>query len=66
MPAKTTKFDAADHLKTKKVMLAYLEAAFEDGDAAVIATALGNIARAQGMSQVAKSAGVTREALYRL
>jgi probable addiction module antidote protein len=65
MPAKTTKFDAADHLKTKKAILAYLEAAFEDGDPAVITTALGNVARAQGMSHVAENAGVTREALYK-
>lgn len=44
---------------------AYLEAAFDDGDPALIATALGDIARAKGMTQLAAEAGVTREALYK-
>ena len=43
----------------------YLEAAFEDGDPAVIAAALGDISRAKGMSELARQAGVTREALYK-
>lgn len=43
----------------------YLEAAFEDGDPALIAAALGDVARAMGMTQLAGRAGVTREALYK-
>jgi len=52
-------------LTTPSRIAAYLEAAFEDGDPALIATALGNIARAKGMTQLAAQAGVTREALYK-
>jgi probable addiction module antidote protein len=50
MKAKTTAWDAAAHLKTKEDMAAYLACAFEEGDAALIAAALGDIARAQGMT----------------
>ena len=62
---KVTKFDVAEYLDSSEDIAAYLEAAFEDGDPALITTALGDIARAKGMSQVAKDAGVTREALYK-
>ncbi len=64
---KTTKYDVAEHLRTPKEMAAYLEACFEeaDGDAAFIAKALGDIARAKGMSQVARDAGLSRESLYK-
>ncbi len=63
----TTAFDVAEHLRTPEEMAAYLEATFEeaDGDAAFIAKALGDIARAQGMSQVARDAGLSRESLYK-
>ena len=44
---------------------AYLEAAFDDGDPALVAAALGDIARAKGVTQLAAAAGVTREALYK-
>ena len=60
-----TKFDAADYLNTPEDIAAYLEAAFEDGDPALIAAALGDIARAKGMSEVARNAGVTRDTLYK-
>ena len=46
-------------------MAAYLEAAFEDGDPALIAAALGDIARAKGMSQIARETGLGRESLYK-
>lgn len=59
------RYDAADYLKSEEDMLAYLEAAMEDGDGAVIATALGNIARARGMMQLARDTGLTREGLYK-
>ncbi|SMF50344.1 probable addiction module antidote protein [Xaviernesmea oryzae] len=65
MPIETTRFDILDHLKTPEDRVAYLEAAFEDGDAALITHALGDVARSVGMSAVAREAGVTREALYK-
>ena len=65
--ANTTKYDVAEHLRTPEEMAAYLEACFEEaeGDAAFIAKALGDIARAKGMSQVARDAGLSRESLYK-
>jgi probable addiction module antidote protein len=65
MMLKTKKWDAAEYLATPKSIVAYLEAAFEDGDPALVAAALGDIARAKGMSELARQAGVTREALYK-
>ena len=64
---KTTRYEVAEHLRTPKEMAAYLEACLEqaDGDAAFIAKALGDIARAKGMAQVARDAGVSRESLYK-
>ncbi len=64
---KATRYDVAEHLRTPKEMAAYLEACLEeaDGDAAFIAKALGDIARAKGMAQVARDAGVSRESLYK-
>ncbi|HPW18507.1 MAG TPA: putative addiction module antidote protein [Candidatus Aminicenantes bacterium] len=63
----TTRYDVAEHLRTPKDMAAYLEACLEDarGDAAFIAKALGDLARAKGMSQVARDAGLSRESLYK-
>jgi probable addiction module antidote protein len=64
---KTTDYDVAEHLRTSEEMAAYLDAWLEDApdDAQGIARALGDIARAKGMSQVAKDAGLSRESLYR-
>jgi len=63
----TTRYDVAEHLRTPEEMAAYLEACLEeaDGDAAFIAKALGDIARAKGMAQVARDAGLSRESLYK-
>lgn len=63
----TTRYDVAEHLRTPQEMAAYLEAclAEADGDAAFIAKALGDIARAKGMTQVARDAGLSRESLYK-
>lgn len=61
----TTPWDPADHLHTEEDMAAYLEAALDDGDPTVIAAALGDIARAKGMTQVAREAGLGRESLYK-
>ena len=64
---KTTRYDVSEHLRTPEDMAAYLEACIEEanGDAGFIAKALGDIARAKGMSQVARDAGVSRESLYK-
>ena len=64
---KTTRYDTAEHLRTSDEMAAYFEACLEeaDGDAAFIAKALGNIAKAKGMAQVARDAGLSRESLYK-
>jgi probable addiction module antidote protein len=59
------RFDAAEHLRTEADMAAYLEACLEEGDPKLIAAALGDIARARGMSQIARDAGIGRESLYR-
>ncbi|SEL19569.1 addiction module antidote protein [Ectothiorhodospira marina] len=63
----TSRYDVAEHLRTPEEMAAYLDACMEEaeGDAAFIAKALGDIARARGMSQVARDAGVSRESLYK-
>jgi probable addiction module antidote protein len=63
----TTKYDVSEHLRTPQEMAAYLEVCIEEanGDAAFIAKALGDIARAKGMSQVARDAGLSRESLYK-
>jgi probable addiction module antidote protein len=61
----TRPFDPAVYLETDKALAAYLTEALETGDAAFIADALGIAARARGMSQVAKDAGLSRENLYR-
>jgi probable addiction module antidote protein len=65
MPLKTTLWDPSEYLDSPESIAAYLEAAFEDGDPSLIAAALGGIARAIGMTQLATQAGVTREALYK-
>ncbi len=61
----TKPWDITDHLKTEADMVAYLDAALEEGDASLIAAALGDIARAKGMSQIAKDTGLGRESLYK-
>ena len=66
MPKTITRpWDAAEHLNTAADMAAYLEAAVEDGDATVISAALGDIARAQGMTEIARKTGLGREGLYK-
>ncbi|PSB37371.1 addiction module antidote protein [Aphanothece minutissima] len=61
----TTVWDPVNHLKNSQDMAAYLEAALEDGDPHLVAAALGDFARAKGMSQVARDAGLGRESLYK-
>ncbi|HEX2890400.1 addiction module antidote protein [Vineibacter terrae] len=62
---KTTPFDPAEHLKTPREMAVFLSEALETGDTAVIAAALGVIARAKGMRQLAAETGLSRESLYK-
>lgn len=62
---KTKVWDPAEYLETEEDIAAYLQAAFEEGDASLIAAALGDIARAKGMSQIARETGLGRESLYK-
>jgi probable addiction module antidote protein len=63
----TRPYDVAEHLRTPEEMAAYLEACLEEAgdDAAFVAKALGDIARAKGMTQVARDTGLSRESLYK-
>jgi len=65
MATETVPFDAAKYLDTEESQTELLSDAFESGEASYIAAALGVIARARGMTKVARDAGVTREALYK-
>ena len=67
MAIKLRKWDSAEHLKTEDDMQAYLQACIEEsnGDAAFIAKALGNIAKAKGMAQLSRDTGLGRESLYK-
>ena len=68
MPKTKTKilpWDPAQHLESEEDMAAYLEAALEEGDPALVAAALGDIARAKGMTQLARDTGLGRESLYK-
>jgi probable addiction module antidote protein len=65
MAIKTTPFDAADYLETDADMAEYLDACLEEGDPKLITHALGVIARARGMAQIAREADLGRESLYK-
>ncbi len=68
MPRKTETFsrwDAADHLKTEEDIAAYLDACTEENDPTLMAAALGDVARARNISQLARDADMTREGLYK-
>ncbi len=58
-------FDAAPYLDSEKAIAAYLTDILEANDAGLLAAALGDIARARGMTEIARAAGITREALYK-
>jgi probable addiction module antidote protein len=58
-------WDSAEYLKTEEDVINYLEAVFEDGDPALIAHALGVVARAKGMARIARKTGLGRESLYK-
>ena len=63
--ANTSRFDAAEYLDSPQAIAAYLTEALETGDDALIAEAIGAVARAEGMKAVAEKAGLSRENLYR-
>lgn len=65
MALKSTPFDAAKYLDDPEAIAAYLSDILEEGDAGLLAAALGDIARARGMTDIAQAAGLTREALYK-
>jgi probable addiction module antidote protein len=65
MMLKTTRFDAADYLDSEERQAAYISAALETGDADFVRDALGIVARAGGMGEIAKNAGLNRESLYK-
>lgn len=62
---RTRTWDAAEHLQSRNDMAAYLEAALDEGDAALVAATLGDIARASGMTAIARETGLGRESLYK-
>lgn len=62
---KFREFDPAEYIKTEEDVILHLEAAFEDGDPAVISDMIGAVARSQGMAEVAVKTGLSRESLYR-
>ena len=61
----TRPWDVVEHLETEEDMAAYLEAALQEGDPALVAAALGDIARAKGVTQIARETGLGRESLYK-
>lgn len=65
MRLKTKKFDVADYLDSEEMIAAYLDAAFESGDTSRIAEAMGDVARALGMTKIARATGLAREQLYK-
>ncbi|MFG5121855.1 addiction module antidote protein [Methylorubrum sp. POS3] len=65
MALETRPYDTAEHLKTPEHIAAYLDAVLEDNDPALLAHALGVVARAQGMAEIAQETGRSREQLYR-
>ena len=65
VPATTKPYDSADYLDSDEAIVAYLEEALEVGEPSFIAHALGVAARARGMTQIARDAGLSRESLYK-
>jgi len=65
MARKTRRWDAAETLETKEDIVAYLDAVLEDGDPDLLKAALGDIARAKGMTEIARAAGLGRTNLYK-
>jgi probable addiction module antidote protein len=66
MALETKRFDIQDFIKTDQTQIGYLDAALEDGDPALIAAAIGDIARARGASEFARESGLSRETIYKV
>ncbi|MBD9592670.1 putative addiction module antidote protein [Ensifer sp. ENS05] len=65
MAVKTKAWDTSEHLDSEEMIFAYVNEALQDGDPALFAAALGDVARARGMTHIARAAGVSRESLYK-
>ncbi|ECE0813700.1 TPA: addiction module antidote protein [Pseudomonas aeruginosa] len=65
MEIKFSRYDTADYLKTQDDIAAYLDAVMEDGDPALIAAVLGDVARARNLTQLARDVGMSRQGLYK-
>lgn len=65
MPIETFVHDTAEHLETDEDIALYIEAVLEDGDPALVRDAIGVVARARGMTQIARETGLSRESLYK-
>lgn len=65
MAVKTTRWDVTKHLDSEESIALYLEAVLEENDPVLLAVALGDIARAKGMTELARKTGLSRESLYR-
>ncbi|MBV9627322.1 MAG: putative addiction module antidote protein [Xanthobacteraceae bacterium] len=65
MKLKTKKYDVANYLDSDEMIVTYLDAAFESGDTSRVAEALGDVARARGMTKIARATGLAREQLYK-
>ncbi len=65
MTNQLSEFDMAEHLASEEDIAEYIRQVLEDGDAGELAAALGHIAKARGMSEIAKASGIKREALYK-
>ncbi|WP_010106436.1 addiction module antidote protein [Verminephrobacter aporrectodeae] len=63
MDVKFSRYDTADYLRTEDDIAAYLDAVMEDGDPALVAAALGDVARARNLSQLARDVGMSRQGL---
>jgi probable addiction module antidote protein len=65
MPLETIPWDVTEHLNSDEAIAAYLDAIFEEGDPKLMAAAIGDVARARGMTEIAERTGLSRESLYR-
>ena len=65
MPLETIPWDITEHLDSDEAIAAYLDAIFEEGDPKLMAAAIGDVARARGMTEIAEKTGLSRESLYR-
>jgi probable addiction module antidote protein len=65
MKVTTRKWDASEYLDSPEIIHEYLKAAFEAGDSELLIAAIGNVAKAQGMSEIARKANLSRQNLYR-